>query len=168
VTAVRRAAAEDAAGIAAVQRAAWMASYSGFIDPSRIAERGAQQTEEAWRVRLSGDRAVTWVAADVAGVVVGFCSAGYAEEDDVPGAANLLALYVEPETWSRGVGRALHDTALEWMRSEGYREAVLWVMAGNGRARDFYRKAGWVAEPATLIDDPDFWNAPTLRYRRSL
>lgn len=167
---VRRAGVADAAGVAAVQRAAWMSAYSGFIDPSRIAERSAGQTEDAWRVRLSSSRAVTFVAVGEGDAVVGFSSVGYAEEDDLPRetTGTLLALYVEPEQWSRGIGRALHEAALDWMRSQGWTEAVLWVLAGNGRARAFYAKAGWSSEPATLLDDPDFWNAPTLRYRRAL
>ena len=166
---IRPAVAADAADIARVQRAAWMSAYSGFIDPGRIAERSERQTEEAWAARLDSSRAVTWVAV-AEGAVVGFGTAGFAEEPDLADvrAANLLALYVDPEHWSHGHGRALQGEALAWMRSEGYSVAVLWVMAGNGRARAFYVKGGWTPEPATLLDDEHFWDAPTLRYRRDL
>jgi GNAT superfamily N-acetyltransferase len=166
---IRRATPEDAEGIARVQGAAWMSAYSGFIDPGRLAERGEVQTRETWEVRLASDRALTWVALEEA-AVVGFASAGYAEEEDLASSrvAILLALYVDPERWSQGHGRALHDEAVSWMRSEGYKLGVLWVMAGNGRGRAFYTKAGWTPEPATLVDDPAFWNAPSLRYRMQL
>ena len=166
---IRRATAGDAAGIARVQAAAWMSAYAGFIDPSKIAAK-AENGLERWTARVASDRALTWVACDEAGEVLGFVAAGRADETDLPSEQTgcLFALYVDPERWSRGVGRGLLECAVEWMRGEGWTQAVLWVLVGNGRARAFYAKAGWRPEPHTVENDPMFWDAPTLRYRREL
>ena len=56
----------------------------------------------------------------------------------------LDGLYVLPEWWSRGVGRALHDEVLERLRADGCARCHLWVLEHNDRARRFYERLGWV------------------------
>jgi ribosomal protein S18 acetylase RimI-like enzyme len=35
------------------------------------------------------------------------------------------------------------EAALAAIRERGYREAILWVLAGNHRAQAFYERRGW-------------------------
>jgi GNAT superfamily N-acetyltransferase len=58
----------------------------------------------------------------------------------------LESLFVVPEHWGGGVGRALHDEALDQIRAAGCGAAELDVMADNARARRFYEKHGWVED----------------------
>jgi ribosomal protein S18 acetylase RimI-like enzyme len=37
----------------------------------------------------------------------------------------------------------LHDRALEHLRAQGFREATLWVLERNNRARGWYERIGW-------------------------
>jgi GNAT superfamily N-acetyltransferase len=53
----------------------------------------------------------------------------------------LYALYVSPDWWSTGAGRALMGEVLTCLEAEGYRRAILWVLADNTRARRFYERA---------------------------
>jgi GNAT superfamily N-acetyltransferase len=53
----------------------------------------------------------------------------------------LYALYVSPDWWSTGAGRALMGQVLACLEAEGYRRAILWVLADNTRARRFYERA---------------------------
>ena len=55
----------------------------------------------------------------------------------------VQTLYVMPESWSQGVGSALHDLALERLREANVKEARLWTLTDNHRARAFYEKRGW-------------------------
>jgi len=56
--------------------------------------------------------------------------------------ASIWALFVEPEWESRGFGRALHNTMLEWLRSQGAARVTLGTDPGTRAAR-FYEAAGW-------------------------
>ena len=53
----------------------------------------------------------------------------------------LDGLYVLPEWWSRGVGRALHDEVLARLRTDGCERCHLWVLEHNDRARAVLRAA---------------------------
>jgi RimJ/RimL family protein N-acetyltransferase len=40
------------------------------------------------------------------------------------------------------------EASVRRMADEGYREAILWVLEGNERARRFYAVAGWTVDGA--------------------
>ena len=58
---------------------------------------------------------------------------------------SIWALFVEPEFEGQGIGRALHDTMLAWLRSEGVRRVSLDTATGT-RAASFYEAAGWLLQ----------------------
>jgi GNAT superfamily N-acetyltransferase len=61
---------------------------------------------------------------------------------------NIWALFVQPDHEHRGYGRQLHDTMLNWLRSQGLRRLWLTTSAGT-RAQQFYEAAGWHAVKST-------------------
>jgi GNAT superfamily N-acetyltransferase len=85
------------------------------------------------------------VVVDDEDAVAGFADFGpsHDPEADPERVAELYAIYVLPEAWGRGVGRALMAEVLTRLRSEGYREAILWVIEDNPRTRRYYELAGW-------------------------
>lgn len=79
----------------------------------------------------------------------------------------VYAIYLVPAAWSTGTGRALMDAALGGLRAAGYRRVVLWVLAGNARARRFYDKAGFAPDGTTNILT-GLGGVEELRYARPL
>jgi GNAT superfamily N-acetyltransferase len=79
----------------------------------------------------------------------------------------LYALYVTPAWWSTGTGRALMDHVLTALRADGYPRAVLWVLAGNERARRFYERAGFTPDGSTNVIT-GLGSVLELRYARDL
>jgi ribosomal protein S18 acetylase RimI-like enzyme len=75
---------------------------------------------------------------------------------------------VEPDLWGRGVGRALVSAAREELYRMGFRRAILWVIAGNARAEQFYRADGWT--PDGLRRAQSVWSVAvkSVRYSRTL
>jgi RimJ/RimL family protein N-acetyltransferase len=73
-----------------------------------------------------------------------------------------------PEAWGRGLGRTLLEAATTKLRDSGYREAVLWVLDGNARARRFYEAAGWSADGTAKREDMGGTLVTEVRYRREL
>jgi len=55
---------------------------------------------------------------------------------------NVWALFVHPEYEGQGHGRALHDTMIDWLWTQGVERAWLTTEPGT-RAQRFYERAGW-------------------------
>lgn len=100
---------------------------------------------DRWRPSLIGaDTSVAFVA-EVDGRPVGGVIADLAPE--ARGFGNLRHLYVEPDVWGIGVGRALHDDAVDWCGDAGVASMDLWVLEENARARAMYERWGWLVDP---------------------
>ncbi len=100
------------------------------------------------------------------GAIRGFATTGPAR--DGADAGELMALYVEPEFWSRGLGRALLGAARDRLVQQGYERAVLWVLEGNTRADRFYRADGWSPDGTRRAEAIWGVEAGDVRYHRSL
>ena len=76
------------------------------------------------------------VAIDEPGDVVGFTAVH-------PPEGELFLLFVHPDHWGRGAGRALLDAAHESLRAAGCREVFLYTHEQNERALAVYEAAGY-------------------------
>jgi GNAT superfamily N-acetyltransferase len=178
---IRAATMADAAGIAVVQRAGWFAAYEGIVPHDIIEQVQAPDGGARVRERLRGR---PWqrnlVACEEAGEIVGYAS--YGPERDVLGGqwpatpteagtagqiGELYALYVHPDWWSTGTGRALMTDVLAKTAALCYGEVVLWVLEKNARARRFYALAGFEPDGAVNILE-GLGGVPELRYRRTV
>ncbi len=92
-----------------------------------------------------------WVA-EVDGEIVGFASSSDARDEDVPpGTVELQSIYLLEPFLGKAIGHALLEEAERAWRSDGFRVAVLWVLASNDRSRTFYVRHGWVADGSTKM-----------------
>jgi len=98
--------------------------------------------------------------------VVGFSSYGSAREE--AGIGELFTIYVLPETWGLGTGRALMRETRVRIRQHGFTEAVLWVLEDNPRTRRFYELAGWHADGGVMDGEWLGTVVRELRYRIDL
>jgi ribosomal protein S18 acetylase RimI-like enzyme len=162
---IREAAPEDAGAIARVHVDSWRGAYRECLPADLLASLSVERRRAFWEGTLASSDASVLVA-DAGGEVVGFVSVGPSRSEE--GNAELYAIYVEPERFGTGVGRALMDAAVERMRERGYREATLWVLDGNERAERFYRIAGWRREDAIQEEQWGSWTLREVRYRRAL
>jgi ribosomal protein S18 acetylase RimI-like enzyme len=86
-----------------------------------------------------------------AGRIIGLAS--FRTPEDAPAdSVKLFQFHVDPEHWRRGVGAALHTACVEEWQADGRRTAVLDVHVDNRRAQAFYRRQGWIPEPAAPGD----------------
>jgi ribosomal protein S18 acetylase RimI-like enzyme len=167
---VRLATSDDAEGIARAQERAWQTAYR-HVFPAAELERGGFIRPERWRERLAVPPPgwTTFVAVDGdeggGGGVQGFVSVGPSRDER--GIGELYAIYVHPDAWGTGVGRALIERGELELRAD-YAEATLWVLEDNPRARAFYERGGWT--PDGLRKSEERWgvHAPELRYRKAL
>jgi GNAT superfamily N-acetyltransferase len=80
----------------------------------------------------------------------------------------LAMLYVARDHVGRGLGRALHDRALDALRDASFTRATLWVLAANTRGRGFYEHVGWAPDGTRGDHMVECANHPMLRYAMAL
>jgi GNAT superfamily N-acetyltransferase len=68
---------------------------------------------------------------------------GFVSVCESNGAGEVDGLYVQPEYWGTGAGRALLAAGVEELRRRGHSRAVLWTAAANHRPLRLYEAAGW-------------------------
>lgn len=154
--------------VARVHVRSWQAGYRGLLPDAYL--DGLRPEERAARYDFASENVldpVTIVAVDD-DVICGFATTSPARDLDVPDDGELCALYVDPEWWGRGVGRALIGAARTRLVEMEFGSAVLWLLAGNARADRFYRMDGWM--PDGLLRSDTMWGVAVdeVRYRRAL
>jgi ribosomal protein S18 acetylase RimI-like enzyme len=156
---IRPATPDDAEAVARVHVETWRAAYAHALSPEGLASLSVTQRAELHRRSPP-------VVADVDGEIVGLVSVGPGTDPDTDG--ELYAIYVLPDHWGSGVGRALMQAGEERLRELGHQHAILWVLEDNPRARRFYEAAGWTLDgtrrPIAIFGQP----VPEIRYEKSL
>jgi ribosomal protein S18 acetylase RimI-like enzyme len=156
---IRPATPDDAEAVARVHVETWRAAYAHALSPEGLASLSVTQRAELHRRSPP-------VVAEVDGEIVGFVSVGPGTDPDTDG--ELYAIYVLPDHWGSGLGRALMQAGEERLRELGHQHAILWVLEDNPRARRFYEAAGWTLDgtrrPIEIFGQP----VPEIRYEKSL
>ena len=158
----------DADAIADLAVRSWREGFRGIV-PDEI------DPEAAWRpdrieARLEGrlrDGSHVLVA-ELGDRVAGFVLHGRCRDDDASDATGeVWALYVDPDHWRTGVGRALVEASLAELRSHGFAEARVWTLAESPRNLRFYEALGFALDGAEQRRES--FGAPLeLRLRREL
>jgi GNAT superfamily N-acetyltransferase len=149
----------DAEAVARVQVRSWQAAYAHALPRNRLLALSVEERAEAPRRHPP-------IVAELDGEVVGYVAVGrtYDEEGD----GELYAIYVHPDHWGTGVGRALIEAGEERLRELGHRDAHLWVLDDNPRARRFYEAAGWTNDGTERRVQLFGFDLDEVRYRKRL
>ena len=156
---VREATPADADAIAAAHIEGWRAGYRHLLPDDYLdAPEFARQRIDRWRAwtwkeGLAGSQVY---AAVLHGHVVGFghcgaermvplCDQSGSEEGGglQQDRGEVYGFYLHPTAWGSGAAAALMDRCHRHLHVAGFRQATLWVLRDNPRARGFYERAGW-------------------------
>jgi GNAT superfamily N-acetyltransferase len=171
MTSIRDARPADAARLAEIHVGSWQAAYRGLLSDAFLDGLTSTSRLDWWESRLARvpARWAVLVVEDERGVA-GFVTIGHCDDDDrrAEDAGELFAMYVDPGSWSHGLGRDLLVGAEDRFQVDAYRTASLWVLRDNQRGRRFYEMGGWQADGAEqrLIIGSDAVTA--VRYLRQL
>ena len=142
---------DDAPALGRIHVAAWRTSYRDQMPAAFLAGLDPMLAAERFRARLRGGEPVLLVES--AGDVAGFCLLGPSRDVDAdPSTGEIIAINLDPAYWRRGLGRALLCEAMARLARAGFREATLWVVRENDRARRFYEATGWAVDGAEKVD----------------
>lgn len=143
---IRSATPVDARAIATIHVEAWRAAYRGIVPGEYLDALSIDDRAASWRQILLAADTSTWVAQE-SDAVSGWISAGPSRDLDAGASTGeIWAVYVAPECWGKGVGRALCEQAEAHLGREGFLAVTLWVLQDNERAVKFYRSYGFVLD----------------------
>jgi len=172
VPTIRLANAEDAPAMGAVHVSSWRAAYAGLIDLAYLDSLSVMKYACGWAMSFEtrdAQRDPAWVAVE-GDRVVGIASAGPTrdENENTATVGEIYLVYVHPEHWGTGAGRALMHTALDFLRRKQFRQAIVWVLTTNQRARRFYERCGMSTDGATKTVQRPGLTLHETRYRMDL
>jgi ribosomal protein S18 acetylase RimI-like enzyme len=169
---IRRATAADAQAISEVHLRSWHWAYRGLIPDAYLDRLAAELPTriERFRARLASEAPDerTWIALQGERIVGFAITATSGDSDATRDVAEVRSLYLAPEAAGQGIGRALFAHAVADLRDRGYRQATLWVLESNARARGFYAAAGWSPDGATKVEERPETLLREVRYRTFL
>lgn len=126
----------------------WQAAYKELLPQEYLASLSVDARLSFWSEAIPSGEPKVLVAIEE-GAVAGFSLFGRCRDTDAsPDSHELWAIYLDPQYWSQGIGRALWLASREALRQIGARRISLWVLAENWRAIRFYELAGFAADAA--------------------
>jgi GNAT superfamily N-acetyltransferase len=147
----------------------WQAAYRGQVPQEYLDTLDPAQRRQGWEQLIRNDHppAGTLVLHHHTDGVIGFINVSPSRDPDTDPLAvgEVKAIYLLPAHWGRGGGSMLMNAGLRRLADAGYREAVLWVLETNQRARRFYEANGWHADGSVKADDSRGFCLVELRYR---
>lgn len=163
---IREAVEADAGEMGRLHVRAWQVAYRGIMPDEYLDGLRPEDRIEMWRGHLSrADRSPVLVAVR-SGSVVGFAAFGPEAAPEPSGSCGeLYAVNLDPDSWGQGIGRLLLRRSTEALVAMGFREAVLWVLPENDRARSLYESEGWVPDGGVSTDDVMGVTVTDIRYR---
>ena len=146
---IRPAVLSDARAVAEVHVKTWQAAYRGIIPDDYLKALSVDEREAVWHTSIARGTPELWVAESQT-LVIGWAAFGPSRDADAePNTGELEAIYVLPDHWSTGAGRALWQTASVRLGQRGFSRVTLWALEDNGRAARFYRAAGFAPDPSS-------------------
>jgi GNAT superfamily N-acetyltransferase len=164
---IRPATVDDVEAFVSMKNDAWRWAYTGILPDEHLDALTIDAQVARWRDRFARPGpAADWVFVAVdEDRVVGVAGAGPSRDDDAtPSTGELAMLYLDRDHLGRGLGRALHDRALDALRAASYTRATLWVLEANQRGRGFYGHVGWTPDGTRSDHMVECANFPMVRY----
>ena len=159
---------EDALAVARVHVRSWQAAYRGLLPDEYLQQLRPEDRARNYDFATDDPLKPQTMVGVEDGVIAGFVTTGPWRDVSLPGYGELLALYVDPAHWGRGLGVELVSAARRRLFDGGFRFAALWLLAGNVRADRFYLRDGWMPDGEEKTDV--LWGVTVneCRYRRQL
>ena len=111
-----------------------MIAFSGLLAPGIVEQMDPRGKVERWRAWLAPDSGYATMVADESGTPIGHTTVS---------GNTLVHLFVDPDSWRRGIGLELLGVGERLLRDAGHREVELCTLVGNAPAIALYLKCGW-------------------------
>ena len=167
---MREAKPADAPRLESLRVRAWREAYPGMVEQHVLDDLDPTDPAElaVWRTLIDEADLRVIVAENEGGDLIGFCAlaAPSRDADEPEGVAEIVALYVDPEHYRGGVGRAMVKRALLRLSEAGWKECTVWTLTENMRALALYESLGFRRDGQERTEQ--FWLIPDVRLRVDL
>ena len=137
---VRRAESGDAEAITKVHDASWRYAYDGMIPPRELARIIARRGPRWWDRAIRKGTAI--LVIEVGGAICGYATFGPNRARNLVQKGEIYEIYLLPEYQGVGLGTRLFLSARRELARFGFDSVVVWALADNDGACQFYRNAG--------------------------
>ena len=145
---IREADIQDVQTIAHLHLSGWQGAYGGIVDGAYLDSITLEDKIQQWSDIVPKDETRSFIA-ERDGKPAGFINFGKLMTPP-PGTSRLrplyareiLALYLLPEYYRQGVGKALMQKAVSCILEDGFSSLCLWVLEKNTRGKNFYEAMG--------------------------
>lgn len=163
---IRQAEKNDVEAMARVVSNSWQYAYKSLISDEDMKlfsnrERREELFKASWSSRLN-------YVLLLGGSVMGVCSTERYDKDGFSDTAEIDQFYLEPEIIGQGFGKRLIEHVLQELKNMGFAWVVLYVMEGNERAIDFYKRCGFKADGGFSVCENLSRKNRGLRYVKKL
>lgn len=141
---IRIAVPADAPAIARVHVDSWRTTYRELINDEFLANLSYECRAQSWAKTLIDSNAdsLLYIAADEAGKIIGFASAGPEHTGETDYQSELYAIYLLQQAQGQGIGRKLIQTAAGELLERRFLSMLVWVLKDNRPSRRFYEAVG--------------------------
>lgn len=163
---------DDAERLEALRVRAWREAYPGLVEQHVLDYLDPTDPTSilAWKNLIEQGDIYVAMALNEGGDLLGFCALSEPSRDpDEPrGVAEIIALYVDPDHFRRGVGRSLMERVISRIRDSeaDWHEMTVWTLERNSRALALYESLGFVRDGSERTDE--HWLCPDIRLRLKL
>ena len=165
---IRLAVADDSHQIARVHVKSWQHIYRGLLPDDYLDSLDESERAELWSQNIARAIGTTGIY-EKDGRIVGFIHLCPCRDVGSPSSTGeVAAIYVDPDSWRRGIGSALMHWAVERAKRYGWVNLVLYVLDSNQQARAFYESRGWHNDGAQKEDEIGGQKVAEIRYRKRL
>jgi ribosomal protein S18 acetylase RimI-like enzyme len=137
---VRRAESGDAEAITKVHDASWRYAYDGMIPPRELARIIARRGPRWWDRAIRKGTAI--LVIEVGGTICGYATFGPNRARNLVQKGEIYEIYLLPEYQGVGLGTRLFLAARRELARFGFDSVVVWALAENDNACQFYKNAG--------------------------
>ena len=137
---VRRAKASDSDRLAQVFAECWRHAYLGIIPDSHLECLIGRRSDVWWRRAIKSEGHL--LVLEVAGVLAGYATCGAARQGVGRYRGEIFEIYLCPVYQGLGLGEHLFEACRYQLDLRGLRGLIVWALADNTMAGDFYRRRG--------------------------
>jgi ribosomal protein S18 acetylase RimI-like enzyme len=137
---IRQAKPADAAAVAATHDDAWRSAYQGIIPGTELEKLISRRGPDWWESAIrKGSRIAVLGFGDT---LAGYANYGRNRARSLFYDGEIYELYLRPEFQGLGFGRRLFSSARRDLLQSGLKSLVVWALADNDPAVEFYRALG--------------------------
>ncbi len=161
---IRKPTLDDVDKISEISVNGWKSAYSGLIPDDYLEKLSINKSKERFQDAVLNKSENIDVYEDV--YVKAFAFHNRSRDEDLKEYYELTAIYVDPKLKNQGIGSKLIKYIENHAKKLGYTNLLIWVLEGNNKSINFYKKHGYKFDGKTK--DIEMWNCRELRLSKEI